>query len=51
MLSSKGTTTPNLVLLLSQVMVFLQTGIKINAMLNLRVSAAPFAIVTQYPMT
>ena len=47
MLSSKGTAMPNLVLLRSQVMVFLQTGKRIKAILNLRVSAAPLAEVTQ----
>lgn len=30
---------------------FLQTGKSINAMLNFSVSAAPFAVVTQYPIT
>lgn len=51
MLSSKGTTAPNMVLLLSHVIVFLQTGKRIKAMLNLSVSAAPLAVVTQQPMT
>ena len=50
-LSSKGTAIPSLVLLLSHVMVFLQTGKRMRAMLNLSVSAAPLAAVTQYPMT
>lgn len=50
-LSSKGTATPNLVLFLSQVMVFRQTGSKISAMFNLRVSAPPFAMQTQVPIT
>lgn len=50
-LSSKGTARPNLVLFLSQVMVLRQTGSKIKAMLNLRVSAPPLAMQTQYPIT
>lgn len=46
-LSSKGTTSPNLVLFLSHVMVFRQTGNNIKAMLNLSVSAPPLAMQTQ----
>jgi len=51
MLSSKGTAAPSLVLFLSQVMVFRQTGNKMRAMFNLSVSAAPFAMHTQCPIT
>lgn len=47
MLSSKGIIFPSLVLLLSQVMVFLHTGKRTRAMLNFVVSAPPLATETQ----
>jgi len=50
-LSSKGTATPNLVLFLSQVRVFRQTGSRIRAIFSLSVSAAPLAMHTQWPIT
>lgn len=50
-LSSNGTMDPSLELVRSQVIVFLQTGKRMRAMLNFNVSAPPLATETQEPKT